>query len=456
MAEKYPAANGNWSSAANWNGGTKPVAGDLVYANGKTVTIDEDPASGIALLATTAGGTAGVGGVFTLSTERTIVVTNITAGTTACVTCTNGAGVLANFTVSGLISGGSSVGAIGVAFTGLGNLIINGNSVGGSASTTHGIYHNSASGILTQTGLAYGGTTLSQGAYNANTGTYNLIGNQTVKGIATNIINNLSGTMNINGNIYGSTQAGTPTNAVGVQNLSTGILNITGSVIIYDTLVSSVLGIVNNAGAGKLTVSANAQGGTAINCIAISNSTIGELVVTGNLIAGSATNTPGVYSSSGSVNDIAGSITANAGAALISTALTARNKIRGSIVNVGKVCALYVTSMEVDNSLAINFTVQNISSANRVLTTDNTFGMPATSDVRYQQQYGAAGQYTGTLVVPSVGDVLQGVLVDAYHGTYLPSSPADFIAELKADDLGKRLEVCATIQTTGDQLAALS
>ena len=45
MATKYPLANGNWSNAANWNDGTKPTAGDDVYADGKTVTIDESTAS---------------------------------------------------------------------------------------------------------------------------------------------------------------------------------------------------------------------------------------------------------------------------------------------------------------------------------------------------------------------------------------------------------------------------
>ena len=48
MAEAYyNAASGNWSTAANWKGGTLgdgnlPQSGDDVYANGKTVTIDQD------------------------------------------------------------------------------------------------------------------------------------------------------------------------------------------------------------------------------------------------------------------------------------------------------------------------------------------------------------------------------------------------------------------------------
>ena len=42
MALKYPSATGVWSNAANWNGGTLPIAGDDVRANGFTVTIDVD------------------------------------------------------------------------------------------------------------------------------------------------------------------------------------------------------------------------------------------------------------------------------------------------------------------------------------------------------------------------------------------------------------------------------
>jgi len=42
MAIKWPLANGVWSNAANWNDGTLPDVGDDVYADGKTVTIDQD------------------------------------------------------------------------------------------------------------------------------------------------------------------------------------------------------------------------------------------------------------------------------------------------------------------------------------------------------------------------------------------------------------------------------
>lgn len=43
MAIRFAKQNGNWSSASTWDGGlTSPTAGDNVYSNGFTVTLDQD------------------------------------------------------------------------------------------------------------------------------------------------------------------------------------------------------------------------------------------------------------------------------------------------------------------------------------------------------------------------------------------------------------------------------
>jgi hypothetical protein len=89
MAEKYyTGANGNWSTAASWDGSVKPGAGDDAYANGKTIAIDEDIT--VLSLRTTAGATAVAGGGFTVATARTINATGtgVLAGTTSCLTST--------------------------------------------------------------------------------------------------------------------------------------------------------------------------------------------------------------------------------------------------------------------------------------------------------------------------------------------------------------------------------
>lgn len=42
MATRFAVASGNWSNTAIWDNGALPVAGDFVYANGNTVTIDQN------------------------------------------------------------------------------------------------------------------------------------------------------------------------------------------------------------------------------------------------------------------------------------------------------------------------------------------------------------------------------------------------------------------------------
>jgi len=42
MANKFAISPGNWSSGGTWNDGVVPVSGDDVYANGFTITLDQD------------------------------------------------------------------------------------------------------------------------------------------------------------------------------------------------------------------------------------------------------------------------------------------------------------------------------------------------------------------------------------------------------------------------------
>jgi hypothetical protein len=42
MATARAIASGNWSATGTWNGGVLPGNGDTVYANGFTVTIDQN------------------------------------------------------------------------------------------------------------------------------------------------------------------------------------------------------------------------------------------------------------------------------------------------------------------------------------------------------------------------------------------------------------------------------
>lgn len=155
MATRYAVATGNWSDTATWDGGTLPTSSDDVYADGKTVTIDQNVT--VLSLRTTArsGGTAGGG--FAVSGAYTITAsgTGILAGSTDCLTCSNALGT--TVTVTAAATGGGTSNADGVVASGAGTVNITGAVNGGTAVTTHGV-HILGAGTVSVTGSVTGGT----------------------------------------------------------------------------------------------------------------------------------------------------------------------------------------------------------------------------------------------------------------------------------------------------------
>jgi hypothetical protein len=94
MADKWPLANGNWSTAANWNGGTLPVDGDVIYLDNRTITLDQNIDLPTADLRTTqrSGGTAGGNLSWSSGTYR-IRLREILAGTSTVISLSGTAGV---------------------------------------------------------------------------------------------------------------------------------------------------------------------------------------------------------------------------------------------------------------------------------------------------------------------------------------------------------------------------
>jgi hypothetical protein len=109
MAERWAVATGNWSNTATWNGGTLPGSTDDVYANGFTVTINQDVTANS--LKTIAGTTAVAGGTFQSSGTYTIALQELAmgafvGGTSNQILLLSGGAVTLN--VAGVISGDTS------------------------------------------------------------------------------------------------------------------------------------------------------------------------------------------------------------------------------------------------------------------------------------------------------------------------------------------------------------
>jgi hypothetical protein len=160
-----------WNSNADGTSGTyldwatQPGNGDVFIANGATIAIDADIGSGsVTVTLTTEGSDYGGtdGGGFTVAVNNVgalTLYTNLTAGTTDCLTI-NGAGSAGTeLTIYGDAIGGTATNIEGLVdlHTGAGAIVaLIGDCTAGSAINTYGCKSSSASGILNITGDCYG------------------------------------------------------------------------------------------------------------------------------------------------------------------------------------------------------------------------------------------------------------------------------------------------------------
>jgi hypothetical protein len=210
MATRWAVVNGNWSNTATWDGGTLPAAGDDVFADGKTVTIDQNVTVLSIRNTQRSGGTNG--GTFTVTGDYTINA-NLTRGSLSMMT-----------------------------YSGTGTLNINGN------------FTTAADG-LNQYVLTHSGT-----------GIVNIVGNITVFGANNRnvILLSSSGTINFNGIINFSNFG----DGIGIVISSNGTLNFNGSFQIPVNALSSSQILIQNSSTGTVNAFGiiSSTSGTATAC----------------------------------------------------------------------------------------------------------------------------------------------------------------------------------------------
>lgn len=130
----------------------------------------------------------------------------------------------------------------------------------------------------------------------------------------------------------------------------------------------------------------------------------------------------------------------------------------GPFVNNGDFAAVAARRFRLINTSPTSMRLTTaVAGVNRFLyTEDNVGGVPATTNVRSGTVYGIGGGLTGTLVVPSANAVTAGVTYDNGTVGTAQNTAASFLTALAAstDPLAVRLQNVATVQTTGDQIAA--
>lgn len=494
MATILAANTGNWSATGTWTGGVVPVAGDIVVANGKTITMDTLVVAVAELRNDTTGG-AVAGGFFSL-VNGSDVTANVYAGSTgtSCVQWLGSTGQTA--TVTGNFFGGTGNLGYGVYCNG-GNLTI-----GGGSQATGGTSSNQAGGILFASpgtfifatagnpGVLTGGTSassLSNGATCSGAGSTITIYATTItantSGIAAGLALNASGqTANVIAGNIGTSNA----NALSIS-LSGASANFTCSVSgnITGGSGTQAYGVsITNSGTYNFTVGGNITAGSGNASQGLRNaSTTATVNVTGNALG------PGsVFNDNYSVNNIStGTInitgsatagTANAAVGNVSTGTIRVTRAIGNGFGLGSVGISNVAAVFSNNSGALTYVEQlqfgslgqtpvsgpirltaNTGNICQMITTTGTTKtlvdtaatagvLPAVTDVRSGVTY-SSGNLTGSCAVPAAGSVALGVPVDATTGTAVLTTGnirSAFSVELD------RLVNCATVATTGQQI----
>jgi hypothetical protein len=397
MADKFPLANGVWSNAANWNGGTLPLVGDDVYADGKTVTIDQSVT--VLTIRTTlrSGGT--VGGLFSV----------LTGGYT--ITCTD--------SIRGIYTATTS--ALTLSHT-TGTTIINA-IIRAGANNQGGVLINGTGGTTQINGTIFGG--------NAGSGTSHGVA------ITTNC------TVSIVGNVFGGSSVAV--NA-GISISSIAIVNITGDISAGSG--ASCFGISNTSAATTINITGNCIPSSAT--VAINSNQASTINITGNCTAQAAT----AISATSATVTVVGTITATNSAVGINVSSCT---ISTPCINASNgVNAVYASTVKIYASAVASWLFKDELNNNKYLYSAGVaLGNPLEADVRDATVYGASNELTGTMIVPSPSDVRISVPTDNTVGTIQLTS-VDFLNAIltSSDPIAVRLRNISTVDISNAQMAS--
>ena len=361
MADKWPLADGNWSDATNWNGGTKPVAGDDVYADGRTVTIDEDVTVATVRNEQRSGGT--IGGTFVL-TDGITVTADVRTPSSAVTCVTSTLDSPAEATIVGTIFQAASF-ATSLLHTGSGLITILGNLNGMGNNQSTGVWINGPGSLVVTGDL---------GAMSAN--------------VSSTLRLSATASAVVTGNVANSQNSHT----LRVEGDAVCVLN--GEVI--GNASGFTAGSVGVANGGFVTINGNVSAGTTGAAITMA-STTAKLVLNGEVQA--SANQP-------AVNFTAAATDIKVSGTLIANQTTGRLPIAGTHMRLSE-----------SEPLEYRFSNYSLDGYRSLYTADSVGGNPAIVDVRSGTTFGPADELTGTLVVPDPQYVNAGVPVDDTVGT---------------------------------------
>ena len=427
MPIRWAIASGNWSNSAIWNDGLGlPTASDDVAANGFTVTIDQN--INVLQLRTLTTGSAASGGGFVINDNYTITA-NINSGTTNCLTFNSGSN---GFTINGDIDTiNNTINIITLILNGSGVININGaikRTTGANGRALINI--NSASTINISGSISPTGSAVSQQTIvvNAAGTTINLTGPVITPPPLNNVpiilLNNLAGTININGTISTTYTSNPLISLPGINS----IITVTGSVTTNGTTGGQ---LVSTANAIQVYISGSLTAGTTSTISLTGNS---QLIVRG---------------------PISSSISA---VGVSSTSTTATNLFTGPFYNTGSFNAVYAYRMQIiePTSTTWRFDTETAGVSKTLYTSNQLPGVPQQTDVRKGTQYNFG--LTGSLAMPDPTVVKNGVATDNTTGSAIFTAQDMFDVATQtittSGSIGTLLTGASTVQTVGATLAS--
>jgi hypothetical protein len=494
MANRWPIANGNWSDAAIWSGSLIPTAIDDVYANNRSVVVDQDIT--IRTLNNDTGAISGVtaGGSFYLTNGVRVqsIIQGRNGGNYVALASSIGPATVTisgsnTAYITGSITGNSGNYALAVSMSDASNLYVTGSvTTGGSSAACMGILSTSTgilhiSGTINPTGQAsLGGA----GVWMVTPTTLIVTGSIVGGGGGTNAYG-VYATSNSNILVQGNVTGGAGTTAYGIiaqtgsvyvngqvkggtGNTATGITAGGGALI---TISGSVSGSINNNNAGIVNSSVNTiivtgsvEGGFGSACYGITNSGNGFIFVTGSVI--SRGNNSGIYSTAASVTiRVIGPISASFVASptqfnngLVSTGATATNLFTGPFYNTGSFNAVYAYRMQMiePTSTTWRFDTETAGVTKTLYTSNTLPGVPQQTDVRRGTQYNFG--LTGSLEMPDPTTVKTGVETDNTTGSAIFTAEDMFNVATQnlttSGSIGNLLTGASTVQTVGATISS--
>jgi hypothetical protein len=423
MATARAIASGNWSATGTWNGGVLPGNGDTVYANGFTVTIDQNINIGGANNPTVNAGSFVSGQWYEITTSGTTSFPGAAANTVGTIFQASGVGsgtgqarARATLTTASNAAAGASAGGGFIASStwsvpcdlraGTTNCL----TLSGSANFTQSNLFFVAGGATNQNALVNTGTgtisvtsctiTANQQIAIQNTSTGSVVANSCVMtgptGVSGAAIVN-SGASPSSITITGSTIAGATTGQT-ILSSSTGTVNISTSTITGGSGANAPT--VNITGAGTVNISSS------------------------NLNAGSNTLT-WAFQSNGSAPVICANCTFTASSvssAVNAPSASADYQFSGSFIDAVNgfkpiTCSKFKLGSQPLNALT-RYALSGAGTYVDMFTADNSTALnqAAPTDVRSGVAYGIGNSQTGRLTVPARGSVALSV-------NYGPSMP---------------------------------